>query len=163
MAKKNLIAEHIPKSVHPLFKDKLCYSVSKTGILLRILLENSLKEHDLMPPQVGILYILSGVGHYNQVHLGQEMSIDKASMVKYLDGLEKLKFVERITDTQDRRAKLVHITALGRKFAKKIAAKHAELEEKFLEGFTKTEVETLRKLMPRLMASVINCLEDRRL
>jgi DNA-binding MarR family transcriptional regulator len=147
--------ELIPKSVHPLFRNRLCYSISKTGVLFRTMLEHSLAEYELLPPQAGILHILSGYGEYNQNHLGQEMSIDKASMVKFIDGLEKQGLVKRTTDPGDRRAKLVSLTAKGKRTQKKITELHQELEKLILKGFTDKEIETLRELMPRVLESVI--------
>lgn len=155
MVKKKLISEHIPKEVHPLFKDKLCYSLSKTGVLFRMLLEQSLQEYGLFPPQAGILHILSGYGQFNQLLLGQEMSIDKASMVKYIDGLESLGMVERTTDPQDRRAKIVTITKHGRKVQKEISRIHQKLENEIMDGFSTKEIETLRELMPRILSSIL--------
>lgn len=155
MAKKKLICENIPKSVHPLFRDKLCYSISKSGVLLRMLLEQSLVEYDMVPPQAGILHILSGYGEFNQLLLGQEMSIDKASMVKFIDGLEKLKLVSRKTDPNDRRAKIVTLTEKGKKVQKEISQLHTQLEKKIMKDFTDAEVKTLRELMPRVLSSVL--------
>jgi DNA-binding MarR family transcriptional regulator len=155
MPKKKAPEEIIPKTVHPLFRERLCYSLSKTGVLFRQLLLDSLKEHKLIPPQAGILHILNGYGEYNQNLLGQEMNIDKASMVKFIDGLEKLGLVKRTTDPADRRAKLLSLTAKGKTLQKKIFHEHSLLEEKILAPFTEQEKKTLRHLMPLLLEQVL--------
>lgn len=156
MAKKKLMPESIPLNVHPMFRKKLCYSVSKTGVLFRSILEESLRQYKLVPPQAGILHILNGYGEYNQNLLGQEMSIDKASMVKFIDGLEKLGFVKRSTDPNDRRAKLIALTAKGKTVQKKISESHIELEKEIMKDFSCDEVEVLRELMPRVLQAVLN-------
>jgi DNA-binding MarR family transcriptional regulator len=162
MAKKHLIPEPIPKSVHPLFRDRLCYSISKSGVLFRTMLEFSLAEYGLVPPQAGIMYILNGYGEYNQNLLGQEMSIDKASMVKFIDGLEKKGLVKRTTDPTDRRAKLLTLTPKGKISLKKISGLHQDLEKTILKDFSQKEIEILRDLMPRVLESVIYHLNQKR-
>lgn len=148
--------EHIPCTVHPLFKDKLCYSLSKTGVLFRVLLEMSLQEYGLLPPQAGILHILNSHEEYNQLVLGQEMSIDKASIVKYVDGLEKLGMVLRKTDPNDRRAKILQLTAKGKKVQKEISHLHKKLEDKIMKDIAPKDVELLRRLLPEVLAAVLN-------
>jgi DNA-binding MarR family transcriptional regulator len=154
MAEKKLISEM--KIVHPIFRDKLCYSLSKTGILMRAILERSLEGYKLVPQQAGILQILAGYGEYNQLLLSQEMGIDKASMVKFIDGLESKKLVQRKTDPNDRRSKFVTITEKGKVLQREIAKIHDKLEKDLLQDFTKEEVQILRKLMPEILGSVIN-------
>lgn len=155
MPKRKLIKEIIPTTLHPLFRTKLCYSLSKTGVLLRSLLEESLRQHKLTPPQGGILHILNGYGEYNQHLLGQEMSIDKASMVKFIDGLEKLGLVKRTTAPYDRRSKLITITSKGKIIQKKISDLHSVLENEIMKDFTSKEVEVLKELMPKVLESVL--------
>lgn len=162
MAKKKFITEPIPKSVHPLFRDRLCYSISKSGVLFRTMLEISLAEFGLVPPQAGLMYILNGYGEYNQNLLGQEMSIDKASMVKFIDGLEKKGFVKRTTDATDRRAKLLTLTAKGKIALKKIAGLHRDLETTILKDFSEKEIDQLRELMPKVLESVLRHLNQSR-
>lgn len=160
MAKKKLIPEPVPTSVHPLFKDKLCYSISKTGVLFRAILERSLDQYKLVPQQAGILHVLAGYGEYNQNLLGHEMSIDKASIVKFVDGLERLGLVKRKTDASDRRSKIVTLTPKGKKVQKEVSGLHRELEKKIMKDFSDKEVEILRDLMPRVLQSVLNHLNS---
>lgn len=152
------MSEVIPTTIHPLFKDRLCYSLSKSGVLFRTILENSLKDYGLVPPQAGILHILNGYGEFNQNLLSQEMNIDKASMVKFIDGLEKLGHVKRTTDPKDRRAKLVTLTPKGKMVQKKISEIHSKIEKEIFKDFKKSDVDYLRELMPQVLQSVLNYL-----
>lgn len=156
MAKKKLTTEPIPTKVHPMFQNMVCYSLSKTGVLFRMLLERSLTDYGLIPPQAGILHILSGYGEFNQILLGQEMSIDKASMVKFIDGLESKGMVQRKGDPHDRRAKLVTLTEKGKRVQKEISKIHRKLEADILKDFTREEVEAIRTLMPRVLGAVLD-------
>ena len=160
MVKNILIPDTVPKTVHPLFKQRLCYSISKSGTILRSILEITLAKHKLNAPQSGILHILAGLGDYNQLQLGQEMSIDKASMVKFIDGLEEQGLVQRKTDPNDRRAKLLTLTAKGRTLQKKILEQHKKIEASILKDFNKQEVEALRELMPRVLEAILNHVND---
>lgn len=113
-------------------------------------------KYGLTPPQAGLLHILVGYGEYNQLLLGQEMSIDKASMVKYIDGLESKGFVQRKTDPKDRRSKLVTVTAKGKTVQKKIFEQHKKLEDEILRDFPPEEIEALRVLMPKVLTALLS-------
>ncbi len=46
-------------------------------------------KQGLVSPQFGILRLLQLLGPMSQITLGQDLGIDKASMVKFIDGIEK--------------------------------------------------------------------------
>jgi DNA-binding MarR family transcriptional regulator len=156
MAKQKLSKEIVPRSVHPIFKDHFCYSLTKAGVLFRSVLEETLLEFGIVPPQSGILLILATQGEYNQNILGQEMNIDKASMVKFIDGLEKLGYIKRTVDPNDRRAKFLTLTVDGKKIQKRFLKIHQDLERQIFKDFSRNEQDTLRELMPKVLASVLN-------
>lgn len=156
VAKSKSTKEIVPLTIHPVFQHHFCYSLSKAGTLFRGLLETTLKSHKLVAPQAGIIRILAGHGEYNQNQLAQEMNMDKASMVKFIDGLEKHGYVKRSTDPKDRRSKLLTITAKGRVLEKKIIEQHTELEEEILKQFPAEDQQTLRRLMPQVLQAVLN-------
>ena len=155
MAKKKLIKETVPNKVHEIFRKHFCYSLTKAGVLYRAVLEHSLQGYEILPPQSGILHMLADMGEYNQNILGQEMNIDKASMVKFIDGLEKLGLIKRTIDAKDRRAKILTLTPKGQKVQKKILERHMELEKEIFKDFSAKEKDTLRELMPKVLCSVV--------
>ena len=142
---------HDPSRVHPALKDYLGYCLFKSANKMRSMLDQSLMECSLQSIHFGILSILNQGEVCSQIHMGEEMGIDKASMVKLIDKLESLKLVERLGDPKDRRIKLLKITTLGKSTfvkAKKIARL---VESELLKNLTQKEQELIKNIIPRLL------------
>lgn len=162
MGKKKETTEIIPSSLHPIFRQFFCYSLTKSGVLYKTILESSMKKYNIVGPQSGILHILADRDGYNQLLLGQEMNIDKASMVKFIDGLEKEELVERKVDPNDRRAKLISLTSKGKRVQKKLIEVHSKLEEEVFGNFSSSEKEMLKEVMPRVLESILSYLNTQK-
>lgn len=144
-------------TVHPELKNFFGYSLYKAGIIYReISVLRHVHLHNLNTPECGVLYVLSTGAVTNQLTIGQDLGIDKATIVKIIDKLEKLKLVKREVDPNDRRAKLLSITAKGRKIVEKVAEIKAEVEARIFSDFTKEEKDHLMKLVPKLLEVLIN-------
>jgi DNA-binding MarR family transcriptional regulator len=144
-------------TVHPGLKNFFGYSLYKSGIIYRELsVLRHAHLHNLNNPECGVLYVLSTGAVTNQLTLGQDLGIDKATIVKIIDKLEQLNFVKREVDPTDRRAKLISITPKGKKILDKISAVKLEVEELIFRDFSKEEKEQLTKLVPKLLEVLIN-------
>ena len=136
--------------VHPALKTYFGYCFSKAVLKYKSLLTSGLEPFDIVSPQLGIMKLLSQSGPASQMALGQDMAIDKASMVKFIDGLEKKKWVRRVPDKKDRRIKSVEMTAKGNKMLQEISLVHARVAEEFLAPLTLEERKVLKGLLERL-------------
>jgi DNA-binding MarR family transcriptional regulator len=139
--------------VVPVLEEYIGYCAFKVSQRLRFLVNEELKDYNLIANHLGVLTVINYSPLMSQVAIGEEMGVDKATMVKYIDDLEKHQFVERITDTNDRRIKNIKITKKGAQFFKKICAKRLEIEKKFLSVLTEAEEKALRKTLPKLLHS----------
>jgi DNA-binding MarR family transcriptional regulator len=137
--------------VHPQLKVYLSYCLYKGALRLRAMMNEALEPYGLISPQVGMLALLKSLGAINQMGLGREMGIDKATMVKLIDGLEKRGLVKRIQGTPDRRAKMLQITTKGERHLEELSHTRAKVEARFLEPLSKSEQALLRKVMPKLL------------
>src|ERR687894_1892175 len=54
-------------------------------------------------------------GEYTQTALAQAIGLDKTTMVVTIDALERAGLVERRTSSTDRRARVIAVTAAGRR------------------------------------------------
>ncbi|MBC7714540.1 MAG: MarR family transcriptional regulator [Rhizobacter sp.] len=144
-------------TVHPGLKNFFGYSLYKAGVIYRELsVLRHAHLHNLNNPECGVLYVLSTGAVTNQLTLGQDLGIDKATIVKIIDKLEHLNFVKREVDPTDRRAKLLSITPKGKKILDKIATVKAEVEELIFKDFSKEEKQQLTTLLPKLLEVLIN-------
>ncbi len=97
------------------------------------------EDHQLQGQHFAILSVIASSPDINQMKICEEMGIDKASMVKITDHLEKGKFIERIASKDDRRVKILRITSLGEKFLRMAQGKRLEIEKKFMNPLSEAE------------------------
>lgn len=139
--------------VHPALTSVFSYCFYKAAFRLRELLHKELAPHDLIGPHVGLLRLLETLGPHSQNDLAEQMSIDKATMVKLIDHLEKKKFVLRRPDKTDRRVKHVEITKQGKATLGTASQLRKELEQRFLSVLDANERAVLLKAIPKLLLS----------
>lgn len=139
--------------IHPELLSSLGYCLSKSSQIIKERFDQELEKYDLITAQAGLLNILFHSPPINQLELGSSIGIDKATMVKLIDGLENLGYVERTTNTNDRRAKLVTITKIGRKLSEELQRCRKGIEEDLLADFTKKEREAIRSYMAKMLVS----------
>lgn len=132
------------------------FCMFKVGLIFRGKINERLEEFGVISPQYGLLNILKETQRASQIDLGHLMRIDKASMVKMVDGLEELKYVRRVASSEDRRVKYIELTAAGQSALKKMNKIRDQVEEKFLEDLTEKEKKSLKELLHKLMSSKIN-------
>jgi DNA-binding MarR family transcriptional regulator len=136
---------------HPALKEFFGYCFFKSALRMRAMLAESLCEHDLIPPHMGIMYLLKKSPPLNQITLGEELGIDKATMVKLIDKLESLKLVERNSHPEDRRVKLIQLTKKGHEKIDLIYKIGKQVEKEFLAPLSEEERAIIRKIIPQLV------------
>jgi len=136
---------------NPFLCQYLSYCLEKTALKLRTRLQIVWEKNGFIGPQLGILSLLIRMGALNQMELGQQMRIDKASMVKFLDGLENLGLIKRVNDPHDRRAKLLEVTQKGLKNFQKALREASKIEKDFLKDFNESEIHQFRLLLKKLL------------
>lgn len=137
--------------VHPALKGYFTYRFFKAAMRLRASLNSALCEHGVVGPQLGLLRVLELTGTASQVELGRSMGIDKASMVKWIDSLERSGFVVRVADREDRRIKRIQITAKGSKKLKAASRIREGVEDKFFTALTKSERAELERILAKIL------------
>lgn len=129
------------------------YCLYKSAMRMREGLDHGLTSLKIIAPQLGILLILKNHGALSQIELGSSMAIDRASMVKMLDGLEKLGFIERRPNQKDRRENLIALTSAGMAAEKKAGTVVKQVERRLLSKFSTQEAEILRTLILKFYQS----------
>ena len=102
-------------------------------------LERSIMEHGLCLSKFMVLEVLLHKGPLPISVIGEKVSLASASMTSAIDGLENLGFVVRKDSKEDRRARLVALTPLGRKLISKLFARHVEDLEFLTRGISGEE------------------------
>jgi MarR family transcriptional regulator for hemolysin len=92
----------------------------------------------------------------NQSALADILEIEPITLVHQLDRLEAAGWIERRLDANDRRVRLLHLTALGRQILGKMQAMGLETKAEAVSGLTAAEqdalIDTLTKIKTNLSA-----------
>jgi DNA-binding MarR family transcriptional regulator len=98
-------------------------------------------------PHAGILHLLQEFGPMSQQQLGKKLRIDRTTMVKLVDTLEKQHLARRRNHPEDRRAYLVEIAPAGGKVLAAIGKAADRLESELLARFTPQERKLIRRAL----------------
>jgi DNA-binding MarR family transcriptional regulator len=109
-----------------------------------------LKVLDLTPSDAGILRLLRVSAGVSQQELGARLGIHPSRLVAILDNLEKLGFVERKANLDDRRLYSLHLTAGGEEALDRIGKVAREHQEALFTALNIEERETLGTLLLRI-------------
>ncbi len=115
------------------------------------MLDEVLSQHGIVTIQFGMLSLLHRTGPLSQIEIGGQMNIDKASVVKFIDGLEKRDLVKRVGNKKDRRVKSIVITHKGVLLFKKGVILRNKAEKVFLKPLTKHEQKIIMAALPKVL------------
>lgn len=96
------------------------------------------------------LAALDDLGPASQATLGRRAEMDRSDIVATITELEADALVERAPDPDDRRLKIVTITAAGRRRLKKLDGVVASVQEELLAPLTSAERAELIRLLGRV-------------
>ncbi|WP_082652682.1 MarR family winged helix-turn-helix transcriptional regulator [Aureimonas sp. AU12] len=110
-------------------KAQFTETLVKTGRKLRTRFNAEVVRHGLTYPRARALAVLAGRGPLRQGELAGELELEGPTVVRLLDGMEKLGLVERRSVDGDRRAKQVALTAHGHEQAALVSAISARIRD----------------------------------
>jgi DNA-binding MarR family transcriptional regulator len=108
----------------------------------------TLAKVDIRPAQYSVLLLIEANPSLSQSTLSQTLGIERARLVRLLDGLEARRFVQRRRSRNDRRAHILSLTAQGRSALGQIKVMADEHEQRLAQ---KVGVRNRRALL-RLLA-----------
>lgn len=106
----------------------------------------------------GVLIRL-GEGPLSQHELGEQLGIDRTTVVELIDELEKKRVVERRRNPSDRRSYLLTLTPKGRVFQKRAAQAFDGAADDFFGPLTSGERSAMADMLRRMILSADRQLE----
>lgn len=106
----------------------------------------------------GVLIRL-GEGPLSQHELGEQLGIDRTTVVELIDQLEKKRVVERRRNATDRRSYLLTLTPKGRLFQKRAAAAFDGAADDFFGPLSASERAAMTDMLRRMILSADRQLE----
>lgn len=133
--------------------------VNRPGALLTIAARTGQELARLRLNPMGLSVQLCGVmnllaeGPISQQALGEQLGIDRTTVVELIDELERQGVVERRRNPADRRSYALHLTVKGRTVQKRAAKAFDSAAEEFFGPLSAAERKGLADMLRRLIVS----------
>ncbi|MER6301140.1 MarR family transcriptional regulator [Kitasatospora sp. NPDC001539] len=115
-------------------------------------LAGALADRGVRPKDHAVLATLAAQGPGAQQALGEQLGIDRTSMVGLIDQLEEQGWVVRRRNPADRRAYRIELTDAGARLAAELAALERRVDEELLAGLAAADRGALERLLDLLVA-----------
>jgi DNA-binding MarR family transcriptional regulator len=136
------------------------YLVKRCGVLMNQVAEERFASLSISFTQWLVLTWLNAhEGHISATRLSTEIGHDMGALTRVVDELERRGYVKRERSRRDRRAVEIAITATGRQQAQDARRVLVQLLNQLVAPFSGEEVDTLIRLLRRLMLHLLEAAE----
>ncbi|MGA7745650.1 MAG: MarR family transcriptional regulator [Candidatus Aquilonibacter sp.] len=108
-----------------------------------------------------VLATVAGGAIRSQLEIAQSVGLDKTTLVATIDDLERRAFVLRKADSDDRRARIVEITAAGEALLLQAGETVRATERRVLADMSPENVEQIRASLIALLSGPLHAYFDR--
>jgi DNA-binding MarR family transcriptional regulator len=127
------------------------YLLAIAGAAMRRRWVEMLARFDMTPSQFKVIMSLAEVDSIGQRQLAELIDIDPRNCVPIVDSLAESDLLSREIDGNDRRRRVLRLTAKGQRLAKELESVNAELEADLLSSLSPKENSELRRLLTTVM------------
>jgi MarR family transcriptional regulator for hemolysin len=113
-------------------------------------LSNSLKGTDMSPVQFIALAHLIANGPMSQADLAARLSITRATTTRLIDRMERDKWIERITSSNDARVKIIYPTDKAKENWDMHSQAGRAVIKKAYQGIPKEDIEMVMRILERI-------------
>lgn len=128
----------------------LGFNIRRAQIALWRDFNRTVAEGDVRPGVFSALLLAHANPGIAQIEIGNQLGIDKASVVTLIDRMEDAGWVVRRRSTDDRRRQGIFLTPAGTRTCRALRKEMIEHERKFVSRYTDQELRTLIALLRRL-------------
>jgi len=140
---------------------RLWLVIFKSYRVLSLLAERSIANTGLCLTDFAALEALLHKGPLTISEIQDKVRLASGSMTAAVDRLEQLGLVERRASPSDRRARVVHLTAEGKRLAASSFERHAKDLEALMSALSQKEMEQLHGSLRKLGIFAAEKLEER--
>lgn len=134
---------------------------------------NQVRAHEILLQEAGVRLDKAGVALLFKLHLHEESSlrvtdlaellgVDPPTVTRKVQQLERLGFVTREADHEDRRATRIHLTAAGRDTLERVLRAHRERLTRLFEEWNEKDLTTFATMLGRFAGAVRSEMEKNR-
>jgi DNA-binding MarR family transcriptional regulator len=135
------------EALPPSMRDRTTFLLYRAGEISHSMANDMLAPIRLSARQVGILTLVIELGPMTQKALGDQLRIDRTTMVALIDDLERQGYVTRQRHPRDRRAFLIEPTTRGRAAKADAITILDEQKRRFLAPLTQDQQQQLLALL----------------
>lgn len=144
-----------PSTVHEALKSHLGYLLHKATLVYKTFANKRLEQLGIQGYHLATLLVINSENDKaNQIQICTGTGVDKATMVKTIDHLEKLKLVERVESKTDRRSKNLILTKKGHDIIQKAAVIKNESERICLSCLGEGQDEVFKQMLLTIVRSL---------
>lgn len=128
----------------------ICFKLSKVMRKVQRYYENNLSSFSVTPVQ---FYVLSALWENDGVKfkdLARSLNMDGSTLTGILDRLERLDYVERRDDPEDRRSLLIFLKDKAKERRAEIVSLAERLNQEIKEKFSEEEFKIFEKILDQL-------------
>ena len=133
-----------------LLKDSLAYEIKKAQVRSYEILFGLFGPDALSPGRMTALCIIGNQPGINQSALADALRVNRASVVKVIDALQSLGYVERQSIPDDRRSYALAVTPAGLEELKRLTELSRRYEEIVAAQLSASERKTLMSLLAKV-------------
>ncbi len=136
-------------------RERFGVEMARTARLWRSRLDERLAPLGLTQAKWVTLHYLAMAGEgVSQRELAERIGVEGPTLVRVLDGLERLDLIKRWDNPEDRRSKTVHLTATAGPVLAEIARVTATFREEILDGVSDEELALCERVLERMARNV---------
>lgn len=134
-------------------------ALTKVSRKIRTAFNQQVTAHGLTFPRARALFRLAKKQNMTQSELACELELEQATMVRLLDRMEENGLIERRPDPNDRRVKLLFLTAHGEEQANLVRSIGERIREQIFQDIDPGQMQVAMALFERITANISE-LED---
>lgn len=115
----------------------------------------SINNIDITTEQWTVMACLWKEDKVTQQKLCDLTSKDKPSITRLIDNLEKRNLVTRVSDANDRRINLIHLTSKGEQLQTKAMESIQKIAEKALKNIEDTELDISKNVLKKIISNLL--------
>jgi DNA-binding MarR family transcriptional regulator len=130
------------------------YRLADNSRQLRRLFDERVRSLGLTGPQARLLLSLERNPDRNQVFYAERLDIEPITLTRIVDRLEEAGWVERRSDPDDRRARILHLTDKSRSIVARLRGIVEALSDEMLDGFDPAERRVIAQMLDRIATNL---------
>jgi len=121
------------------------------GRELRTALDRRFESHGITSQQAALLLLSRLLKEPSPIKMAARLGTDAAGMTRLLDRLERKQFIARRVSPDDRRLVVIELGPRSKHLLPRLVPEFKWAEKGLLDGFKKSEVDELNKMLRRLL------------